>query len=118
MKLYINDETSKLKSVLLGTANNLGDNPKINQTYDPSSIINLKKGTYPTKHSLIEELELYKKTLESNGVNVYSLDNVPDCNQIYARDIGFVIEDCFFISNILPLRIKELNGLNSILKKN
>ena len=117
MKLYINDETSKLKSVLLGTANNLGDNPKINQTYDPSSIINLKKGTYPTKHSLIEELELYKKTLESNGVNVYSLDNVPDCNQIYARDIGFVIEDCFFISNILPLRIKELNGLNSILKK-
>ena len=117
MKLYINDETSKLKSVLLGTANNLGDNPKINQTYDPSSIINLKKGTYPTKHSLIEELELYKKTLESNGVNVYSLDNIPDCNQIYARDIGFVIEDCFFISNILPLRIKELNGLNSILKK-
>ena len=117
MKLSINDETSRLKSVLLGNAKNIEKTPSIHQTYDPSSIINLKRGTYPEKSDLVKELKSYKKSLELNGVDVYELDNVPNCNQIFARDIGFVIEDYFFISNILPLRIKEINGLNSIIKK-
>lgn len=117
MKLSINDETSRLKSVLLGNAKNIEKTPTIHQTYDPSSIINLKRGTYPEKSDLVKELKSYKKSLELNGVDVYELDNVPNCNQIFARDIGFVIEDYFFISNILPLRMKEINGLNSIIKK-
>ena len=117
MKLSINDETSRLKTVLLGNAKNIEKIPTIHQTYDPSSIINLKRGTYPEKSDLVKELKSYKKSLELNGVDVYELDNVPNCNQIFARDIGFVIEDYFFISNILPLRIKEINGLNSIIKK-
>jgi len=117
MKLFINDETSRLKSVLLGNANNIEKKPNIHQTYDPLSIINLKRGTYPKKSDLIKELSSYKKALEINGVDVYELDSVPNCNQIFARDIGFVIEDYFFISNILPLRHKEINGLDSIIKK-
>ena len=117
MKLFINDETSRLKSVLLGNANNIEKKPNIYQTYDPLSIINLKRGTYPKKSDLIKELDSYKKALEINGVDVYELDSVPNCNQIFARDIGFVIGDYFFISNILPLRHKEINGLNSIIKK-
>ena len=117
MKLFINDETSRLKSVLLGNANNIEKKPNIHQTYDPLSIINLKRGTYPKKSDLIKELSSYKKALEINGVDVYELDSVSNCNQIFARDIGFVIEDYFFISNILPLRHKEINGLNSMIKK-
>ena len=117
MKLSINDETSRLKSVLLGNAKNIKKTPSIHQTYDPLSIINLKRGTYPKKSDLIKELSSYKKALEINGVDVYELDSVPNCNQIFARDIGFVIEDYFFISNILPLRQKEINGLNSMIKK-
>ena len=117
MKLFVKNETSRLKSVLLGNANNIEKKPNIYQTYDPLSIINLKRGTYPKKSDLIKELDSYKKALEINGVDVYELDSVPNCNQIFARDIGFVIGDYFFISNILPLRHKEINGLNSIIKK-
>ena len=117
MKLFLKNETSRLKSVLIGNAKNIEKTPSIHQTYDPSSIINLKRGTYPEKSDLVKELKSYKKSLVLNGVDVYELDNVPNCNQIFARDIGFVIEDYFFISNILPLRIKEINGLNSIIKK-
>jgi len=117
MKLKVYDETSTLKSVILGNASNLGNKPKISQTYDPSSIIHLKKGTYPLKKDLVNELKLYKKTLEDNKIKVLSLDKVKDCNQIYARDIGFVIEDFFFVSNILPLRENEIIGLNTFLKK-
>ena len=117
MKLFLKNETSRLKSVLLGNANNIEKKPNIYQTYDPLSIINLKKGTYPKKSDLIKELDSYKKALEINGVDVYELDSVPNCNQIFARDIGFVIGDYLFISNILPLRHKEINGLNSMIKK-
>ena len=117
MKLFVKNETSRLKSVLLGNANNIEKKPNIYQTYDPLSIINLKKGTYPKKSDLIKELDSYKKALEINGVDVYELDSVPNCNQIFARDIGFVIGDYFFVSNILPLRHKEINGLNSMIKK-
>ena len=117
MKLFLKNETSRLKSVLLGNANNIEKKPNIYQTYDPLSIINLKKGTYPKKNDLIKELDSYKKALEINGVDVYELDSVPNCNQIFARDIGFVIGDYFFVSNILPLRHKEINGLNSMIKK-
>ena len=117
MKLFLKNETSRLKSVLLGNANNIEKKPNIYQTYDPLSIINLKRGTYPKKSDLIKELDSYKKALEINGVDVYELDSVPNCNQIFARDIGFVIGDNFFISNILPLRHKEINGLNSMIKK-
>ena len=102
---------------MLGNAKNIEKKPNIYQTYDPLSIINLKRGTYPKKSDLIKELNSYKKALEINGVDVYELDSVPNCNQIFARDIGFVIGDYFFISNILPLRHKEINGLNSIIKK-
>lgn len=117
MKLFLKNETSRLKSVLLGNANNIEKKPNICQTYDPLSIINLKRGTYPKKSDLIKELDSYKKALEINGVDVYELDSVPNCNQIFARDIGFVIGDYFFVSNILPLRHKEINGLNSMIKK-
>ncbi len=117
MKLFVKNETSRLKSVLLGNANNIEKKPNINQTYDPLSIINIERGTYPKKSDLIKELDSFKKVLEINGVDVYELDSVPNCNQIFARDIGFVIGDYFFISNILPLRHKEINGLNSMIKK-
>ena len=70
MKLNLYDEISTLKSVILGNAYTLGNKPEINQTYDPSSIIHLKKGTYPLKNDLINELELYKKTLENNEIEV------------------------------------------------
>ena len=43
MNLNLYDEISTLKSVILGNAYTLGNKPKINQTYDPSSIIHLKK---------------------------------------------------------------------------
>jgi N-dimethylarginine dimethylaminohydrolase len=42
-------------------------------------------------------------------------DNVVDCNQIFARDLGFVVGDIFVRANIIPHREKELAGLTSLL---
>ena len=62
MRLNIHDETSILKTVILGRADTIGNKPKLNQTYDPSSLLNLKKGTYPQKSDLVKELNTYKAT--------------------------------------------------------
>ena len=70
MKLFLKNETSRLKSVLLGNANNIEKKPNIYQTYDPLSIINLKKGTYPKKSDLIKYSDFYvKKGYKSNWRN-------------------------------------------------
>jgi N-dimethylarginine dimethylaminohydrolase len=42
---------------------------------------------------------------------------IKDYNQIFSRDIGFVIDNFFFKSNILPKRANEFNGITSILSK-
>ena len=47
MDLHIINETSKLKAVILGTAESNGPVPKIEDCYDPKSIENILAGTYP-----------------------------------------------------------------------
>ncbi len=114
ISLNINDEVSQLSKVIVGQANNF-IKPFIFELYDPTSKFHLKNNSYPKKTDLIKELDTYKKVLRENNVEVIELDSVKDCNQIFARDIGFVIDDFFFISNILPHRKSEINGLKSIL---
>ena len=85
--------------------------------YDPKSIENLKKGTYPTEKDMIQELQNFVSILEKYDVKVYRPKLIKDYNQIFSRDIGFVIDNFFFKSNILPKRANEFNGITSILSK-
>ena len=115
MIFSVNDETSKLVSVIIGIANSLGGIPNIKSLYDPKSIDNLKKGKYPLESDMITELESFSNTLKRNGVKVYRPSNIINCNQIFVRDIGFVINNYFFKSNILPNRSREFKGISEIL---
>ena len=58
----------------------------------------------------------FKKVLLKYGVKIHDLDII-NTNQIFARDLGFIIENKFFISSILPDRENEIKGLKNILKK-
>ena len=114
MQLHVIDETAALQTVLLGRADQLGPVPDISELYDPKSISHLKKGTYPQESDLIPEMDTFKKVLEKHGVTVIRPESIADCNQIFTRDLGFVIDDCFVFSNILPLREKELEGIKRL----
>ncbi len=114
MNLNINSETSKLKEVLIGNSYNFKSPLNFRDLYDPTSLLNYLKGTYPNKFRLQSQLSKLKKTLIKYGVKVHELDIV-DTNQIFARDLAFVIDDNLIISSILPDREMELNGLKSIL---
>ena len=115
MEFLVSGETSKLRSVVIGIADSLGDIPSLKELYDPKSIENLKKGTYPKESDMVKELESFVVLLEKYNVKVYRPNLIKDYNQIFTRDIGFVIDNYFFKSNILPKRAKEFHGLSSIL---
>lgn len=116
MKLHITNETSKLKSVILGVANSNGPEPKLEDAYDPKSIKHIKEGTYPEEADMIQEMEQVAAILKKHDVEVLRPRIIENYNQIFSRDIGFVIEDKFIRANILPDREKEIKAIDFILE--
>lgn len=115
MKLNIKNETSKLKSVILGVANSNGSQPSLDEAYDPKSIKHIKEGTYPKEEDMVEEMESVAKILKKHNVEVHRPRVIKDYNQIFSRDIGFVIDDKFIYANILPDREQEIKAIDYIL---
>lgn len=113
----ISNETNPLQCVLLGIANQSGSTPNYEDAYDPKSRLHILKGTYPKEQDLIQQLDLMHAALEKHGVEVLRPQIVSNCNQIFSRDIAFVIEDCLFISNILPARDREIDAIQYILDR-
>lgn len=116
-KLFINNETDRLISVVLGTAASSGKAPRIDEAYDPKSIEHLKAGTYPKVVDMVNEMEAFNRVLQKHNVQVFRPDAIENCNQIFTRDIGFVIDNLFFISNILPNREEEIDAIQYIIDK-
>ena len=117
LKLHISDETSRLKAVVLGIANSNGPTPTIDEAYDPKSIEHIKKGTYPKEEDMVLEMDQFEQALKKHNVTVYRPNIIKDYNQIFSRDIGFVIENKFIKSNILPDRERELLAIDFVLSQ-
>ena len=116
-QFYINDEISPLKSVILGRADSPGPVPTPEQCYDPKSREHVLAGTYPKEADMVKEMAAFEQVLKKHGVKVYRPDLLENVNQIFTRDIGFVIEDRFIKSNILPDREAEFQAIESILSQ-
>lgn len=117
LPIYVKNETNRLKAVILGTAQSNGPTPTAEQAYDPKSLEHIKAGTYPIENDMITEMEAFKNVLEKYGVKVYRPEIITDCNQIFTRDIGFVIEDKFIKANILPDRENEFQAIQYIVNQ-
>ena len=117
LKININNETSKLVSVILGTAVSNGPIPKIEDCYDPKSKQHVLAGTYPKEEDMILEMEAVVNILKKYDVTVFRPEVIKDYNQIFSRDIAFCIEDKLIKSNILPDRAKEFEAIDYIIKQ-
>ena len=115
LKLNVNNETSKLLAVVLGTAKSNGSTPKLEECYDPKSRLNVSNQTYPTEMDMVNELHQLEDVLVKHNVKVYRPEVINDYNQVFSRDIGFVIDDFFIISNILPERSKEILAIDKLI---
>ena len=115
LDLNIKNETSKLQAVVLGVANSNGPTPSIEEAYDPKSLEHILAGTYPKEEDMTLEMEAFNQVFEKYDITVFRPQIIENYNQIFARDIGFVIEDVFIKSNILPDRVRELDAIQYII---
>jgi len=114
LKLNVKNETSRLRAVVLGTAESNGPIPKVEDCYDPKSIEHVKAGTYPKEEDMILEMEAVAEVFKKYEIDVYRPKIIKDCNQIFSRDIAFVIEDKIIRANILPDREAEIHAIDYI----
>mgnify|MGYP000611958707 FL=1 len=115
LQLHVQDETSRLRAVVLGTAESNGPTPKPEEAYDPKSLEHIKAGTYPVEADMVPEMNAFETVLKKYGVTVFRPQLIPDYNQIFTRDIGFVIDNIFIKSNILPDRERELDAIQYVI---
>ena len=114
MEIFVANETAKLEVVILGIGADRGALRKIN----PSIRKNIEEGTAPTTQDICYEIQTFEKVLSENNIEVLRPDNLKGTEQIFARDIGFVIEDKFFISNMKHhARKLEFEGVEEIIQE-
>ena len=116
IKIKIENEYSSLKTVILGIANDIGEPPNIFDAYDPRSLYHAKNNSFPDETDLIKNVEKFYNKLLKHNVEILRPENIPNCNQIFTRDLGFVISNILFISNIVPARQDEIQGIENIIK--
>ncbi len=117
MKVKVNDEYSKLKSVVVSSA----------EYYDPSNLaINnetikyyAKNGGVPTKEAILEEQKHFWNELEKQGIELLVAEQVDGAKgQMFTRDLAFVIGENFFISSMKKEnRRMAINGWNNIINQ-
>ncbi|MGB3465803.1 MAG: arginine deiminase-related protein [Cyclobacteriaceae bacterium] len=113
--LHIPDETSGLKEVVLGNPYNFGGTPALENTYDPKSREHILSGTFPSQQNIVKEMDYFNDILVNHGVKVHRPQDIPGLNQVFARDIGFVIDRSFIIPRIIEERERELEGISFLL---
>jgi N-dimethylarginine dimethylaminohydrolase len=112
MNLFIQNETAELEAVILGIGIDIG----VIQGVNPKIRHHIERGTLPKEEDICREIQTFEEVFLANGVEVLRPANIPGTSQIFTRDIGFVIDDYFFIANMKhPVRSPEIKGIQPIL---
>ena len=117
MKLNINNETGRLKTVVLGQPVSMGADPTLEESYDAKSYHTIQQGVYPKEEDIIHEMTEFEKVLRKYDVEVIRPDIIKDYNQVFARDVAFVIEDKMILSNLIPDRADEQEAYSKIFEQ-
>ncbi len=108
INLKVTNETATLKKVILGIADDRGEVHGIN----PLIRKHIKENSLPTDEDIQQEIKTFENVLIQANVEVLRPENVKETEQIFTRDIGFVIDDWFFVANMKhPVRGKEFAGI-------
>lgn len=107
MFLNVNNETSALLSVVLGRPGLHCKPPTAEETFDAKSYESVMSAHYPCESEICREMDAFEKVLLKYNVEVLRPWILENCNQVFARDVGFVIGDKIINCNITPQREKE-----------
>ncbi|QOR72935.1 amidinotransferase [Cruoricaptor ignavus] len=117
MQLNIKNETGRLRSVVLGQPKSNGAVPTLEDSYDAKSYHTIQQGNYPTEEDITAEMCAFESVLKKYGVEVFRPDVIQDYNQVFARDVAFVIDDKMILANLLPDRADEQDAYSKIFEK-
>ena len=117
MDIFVKSETGRLREVVLGLPDSNGPVPKLRETFDAKSYESVLKGIYPKQEDITREMNAFEAVLLKYGVKVYRPELVKNCNQIFARDVGFVIDDKIIVSNVIPDRQEEIDAYDPIYRQ-
>ena len=114
LSIRVKDESATLEAVVLGIATDFGGTPSLEEAYDPKSKEHIKAGTFPVEKDLLIEMEAFEAVFKKYNIEVYRPENINNYNQVFSRDIAFVIDDKFIVPNILKDRAREFEAISNI----
>ena len=117
MQLHITSETGRLRAVVLGWPYSPGPTPSLEETFDSKSYESVLHGVYPEEDDIVREMSAFEQILKKYDVDVFRPKPVPGCNQVFSRDVGFVIDDKIIVSNIIPDRQEEIDAYEDIYRQ-
>ena len=98
MEIHVTSETGRLREVVLGLPYSNGPTPTLEETFDSKSYESVLHGVYPEESDIINEMNAFEAVLKKYDVIVHRPRLVPDCNQVFSRDVGFVIDGKIIVS--------------------
>jgi len=114
LSIRVKDESATLEAVVLGIPTDFGGTPSLEEAYDPKSKEHIKAGTFPVEKDLLIEMEAFEAVFKKYNIEVYRPENINNYNQVFSRDIAFVIDDKFIVPNILKDRAREFEAISNI----
>ena len=117
MKINIQNETARLKSVVLGQPVSMGSIPTLEESYDAKSYHTIQHNIYPKEGDIVHEMNAFESVLHKYNVEVLRPSIIENYNQVFARDVAFVIDDKMIISNIIEDRADEQEAYREIFKE-
>lgn len=117
LSLHVPNETNRLNSLILGLPDDFGGTPSLEACYDPQSRFHVNNNTFPLQKDVTNELNDLLQVFHKYDVVVYRPENIIGLNQVFARDIGFVLGDKFVVANVIEDRKEEVPAIKSITDK-
>ena len=114
MQPNIHNEFGRLKSVVVGIASTMGAVPKLEDCYDARSFESVELGAHPTAADCAPQEDGFAALLEGLGIQVFRPLPLDATNQVFARDIGFVLFDQFIVPNIIEDRAAEYGAIEHV----
>lgn len=110
----VHDEFSSLEIVVVGRADQMGVAPEPSDCIDARSYESSLNGIYPSDDACRSQINAFASLLEGQGVQVLRPTALSGLNQIFSRDIAFVIEDQIILPNVLEDREAEQKAYSHI----
>jgi N-dimethylarginine dimethylaminohydrolase len=111
----IANEWGAIQRVVVGTAESMGAAPALEACYDPTSRHHIAASSYPVEADVQRELDGLAQILQEVGAEVIRPQVIEGLIQVFARDIGMVVDDVLLRARTISERAGEWDGLTDAL---